>query len=376
MTSPQARQAHLPSGTPANYKPRPMPYKVIVWGTGNVGRLALRTVIANPALELAGVIVSNPAKVGRDAGELCGRPPQGVKATDDVDAALKLGADAVAYCASGDFRPGEALDDVERCLRAGINLVSTSIYPLYDPRSAPDDFRERFESACRAGRSSCFVTGIDPGFISDLLPLLLSGLCQEIREIRAVELFNYEFYDQPDAVRQLVGFGMPLERTPPMVAPGIPSMVWGGQIRLLARGLGVEIEEIREVVERLPLERDVANRLGLFERGTQGALRFEVQGWIGGAPKIVVEHVTRICEDIAPHWPRPDGGGSHGIRITGQPNLDLVIRAEDENGDRAGGGNATAAARIVNSIPFVCEAEPGLLDALDVPFQVGRGLLR
>jgi hypothetical protein len=353
-----------------------MANRVIVWGTGNVGRAALRAVLSNPALELAAVVVSNPEKVGRDAGDLCGRPPAGVRATDDSAAALAAGADAVAYCASGDFRPDDALADVERCLRAGCNVVSTSIYPLYDPTSAPEDLRRRIEDACRAGGASCFVSGIDPGFINDVVPLLLSGLCQEIEEIRAVEIFNYEHYDQPQAVRNLVGFGMPMDDTPPMVVPGVPTMVWGGQVRLMARGLGVEVDEIREIVERRPLEREVSNRLGVFERGTQGALRFEVQGRIAGRPRIVVEHFTRICEDIAPDWPRAEGGGAHGVHILGSPSIRLRIEAEDEHGDRAGGGNATAAARIVNAIPHVCKAPPGLLDALAVPLPVGRGLLR
>ena len=124
-----------------------MPHRVIVWGTGNVGVPALRIVLSNPALELAGVIVSNPAKVGKDAGELCGRPATGIRATNDVAAALASGADAVAYCASGDFRPTEAVDDIERCLHAGLNVVSTAVYPLYDPTSAPADLRERIGAA-------------------------------------------------------------------------------------------------------------------------------------------------------------------------------------------------------------------------------------
>ena len=161
-----------------------------------------------------------------------------------------------------------------------------------------------------------------------------------------------------------------------MVAPGVPTMVWGGQVRLIARGLGLTVDEIREVVERRPLERDVENRLGTFAAGTQGALRFEVQGWIGGRPRIVVEHFTRICDDIAPDWPNAAGGGAHGVRIVGTPSLKLTIEAEDEHGDRAGGGNATAAARIVHAIPFVCASAPGLLDALAVPLPAGRGLLR
>lgn len=353
-----------------------MTLRVVVWGTGNVGRAALRAVVANPALALAGVIVANPAKVGRDAGELCDLPPLGIAATDDIAGALASGVDAVAYCASGDFRPDAALADVERCLRAGCSVVSTALYPLYDPRSAPDDLRVRMEDACRAGRAALFVTGIDPGFINDLVPLMLTGLCEEIEEIRAFEIFNYELYDQPEAVRYLVGFGQPMDATPPMVAPGVPTMVWGGQIRLIARRLGLALDEIREIVERLPLARDVHNRLGTFDRGTQGALRFEVQGWVNGKPTIVVEHVTRICDDIAPEWPTVAGGSAHGVQFKGRPNLRLTLEAELAGGDRAHGGNATAAARIVHAIPFVCAAEPGLLDALDVPLQIVRGLVR
>ncbi len=352
-----------------------MTYRVIVWGTGNVGQPALRTVIANPALELAAVIVSNPAKVGRDAGELCGGKPVGVKATSDVATALACKADAVAYCASGDLRPDEALADIERCLRAGLNVVSPSIFPLYDPRSAPAELRERMAAACRAGNASLFCSGIDPGYIHDLIPLTLTGVCSEIDEIRAFEYFNYSTYHAPEAVRSLVGFGMPMDYTPPMVAPGVPTMVWGGMIRLLARALDAKLDEIREVVDRLPLERAVETPIGRFEAGTQGALRFEVEGMVGGRPALVVEHVTRISDECAPDWPRPTGAGAHGVRITGRPCITLTIEADFNDRDRVAGGNATAAARIVNAIPAVCEARPGLLDMLDLPPVFVRGLL-
>jgi len=342
-----------------------------------VGVPALRTVVSNPELQLAAVLVSNPAKVGRDAGDLAGLPAQGITATNDVDAVLGCGADAVAYCASGDFRPDDALADIERCLRAGLDVVSTSVYPLYDPTSAPAEIRDRMETACREGDASCFVSGIDPGFINDVIPLALSGLCEEIHEVRAYEIFNYAYYDQPDAVRNLIGFGLPMEQTPPMILPGVPTMVWGGVVRLLARGLGVELEEIREEVERRPLERTVENRLGVFEKGTQGAFRFEVRGIVGGKPRIVVDHTTRIDDAAAPDWPRPrEGSGAHGVQLTGRPNIHLEIESEAADHDRAAGGNLTAAARVVNAIPFVCDAPAGLLDALSVPLQIGRGLLR
>lgn len=353
-----------------------MSHRVIVWGTGNVGVPALRIVLSNPALELAGVIVSSPAKVGKDAGELCGRPATGVRATSDVAAALASGADAVAYCASGDFRPTEAVDDIERCLRAGLNVVSTAVYPLYDPTSAPEDLRQRITAACVAGNASIFVSGIDPGFVNDILPVLLAGLCERVDEIRAFELFNYSSYAQEEAVRNLVGMGQPMDATPPMLIPGVPTMVWGGAIRLMARGLGLEVEEIRETLEKRALPRTVETQLGRFDAGTMGAFRLEIQGIVNGRPLLVIDHVTRIVNDIAPEWPMPKGDGAHGVKLTGRPNLTVTFDPEDEDGSAAGGGNTTAAARIVNAIPFVCAATPGMLDALDVPLARGRGLVR
>jgi len=353
-----------------------MPHRVIVWGTGNVGVPALRIVLSNPALRLAGVIVSNPAKVGRDAGELCGLPATGVRASDDVAAVLAAGADAVAYCASGDFRPTEALDDIERCLRAGLNVVSTSVYPLYDPTSAPAELRARIGAACAAGGASLFVSGVDPGFVNDVVPLLLTGLCERVDEIRAFEQFNYSTYAQPDAVRHLVGMGQPMDATPPMLTPGVPTMVWGGPIRLMARALGLALEDIRETVEKRALPHTVTTQLGDFDAGTMGAFRLEIHGIVAGRPLLVVDHVTRIVNDIAPDWPRPKGDGAHGVILTGRPNLTVTFEATDDTGSSAGGGNTTAAARIVNAIPFVCQAPAGMLDALQVPLPIGRGLVR
>ena len=109
--------------------------------------------------------------------------------------------------------------------------------------------------------------------------------------------------------------------------------------------------------------------MGLFEAGTQGALRFEVQGIVDGVPRIVIEHVTRIDPDCAPDWPLPpDGGaGAHRVVIEGRPRIEVTLEATDEGGNRAAGGNATAANRLVNAIPWLTTAEPGLYDGLDVP---------
>src|SRR5262245_26725207 len=116
------------SGHRAITKVRPMVYRVVVWGTGNVGRPAIRAVAAHRDLELVGCIVANPAKVGRDAGELAFVDALGVAATADPQAALTGPVDAVVYTATGDTRPDDALADLVTCLRGGANVVSTSFY--------------------------------------------------------------------------------------------------------------------------------------------------------------------------------------------------------------------------------------------------------
>lgn len=352
--------------------------RTAVWGTGNVGRAAIRAVDAHPELELAAVIVSNPEKVDKDAGELADAGSLGVTATDDADSVLGS-VDAVVYAASGEIRPDEALADVVKAIRTGAVVVTPALYALYDPQSAPPELREPVEAAVAEGKGSLFVSGIDPGWGNDILPVLASGLASTVEQIRCQEIFDYTTYDQPDSVRFIIGMGEPMEYEPPMVAPTIPTMVWGGQVRLIARALGVELDEIRETVERRALDETVENAaMGTFEAGTQGALRFEVQGIVDGEPVIVVEHVTRIHPDCAPDWPSPpDGGdGAHRVVIEGRPRIEVTVEATDEGGNRAAGGNATAVGRIVNAIPWLRSADPGLYDALDVPLTPAVGKLK
>ncbi|KQV74530.1 dihydrodipicolinate reductase [Aeromicrobium sp. Root344] len=355
-----------------------VPIRTAVWGTGNVGRAAIRAVDAHPGLELAAVIVHDPAKVGRDAGDLSDLDRTlGVAATDDIEGTLGA-IDALVYAASGEIRPDEALADITRAIGLGIVVVTPSLYGMYDPDSAPPELRDPVHAAIAAGGGSLFVSGIDPGWGNDILPVLISGLASTIDQIRCQEIFDYTTYDQQDSVRYLIGMGQPMEEEPPMVAPTIPTMVWGGQVRLIARALGVEIDEITEHVERRELDETVENAaMGTFEKGTQGALRFEVQGIVDGEARIVVEHVTRIHPSCAPDWPSPpDGGdGVHRVVIEGRPRIEVNIEATDEGGNRAAGGNATAVGRLVNAIPWLVAAEPGLYDALQVPLTPGVGKL-
>ncbi|NLE81455.1 MAG: dihydrodipicolinate reductase [Rhodococcus sp.] len=352
--------------------------RTVVWGTGNVGRAAIRAVQAHPDLRLSAVVVHDPAKVGRDAGDLAGlEHPVGIAATDDVDAVLAAEPDALVYAVSGDVRPDDALADVVRALRAGAIVVTPALYALYDHRSAPEEVTEPVRAAIEAGGGALFVSGVDPGWGNDILPLLISGLGGTVDAIRCQEIFDYSTYDQPDSVRYLVGMGQPMDYQPPMIAPSVPTMVWGGQVRLMARALGVDLDEIRETLDRRALDSTISTAtMGEFDAGTQGAIRFEVQGIVDGEPRIAIEHVTRIHPSCAPDWPvPPDGDGAHRVIVEGRPRIEVTVEATDEGGSRSAGGNATAVGRLVNAIDWLFDSPPGVYDALDVPLRPAVGKL-
>ena len=350
-----------------------MPLRVIQWSTGNVGRFSLRAILGHPELELAGVWVHGEQKDGRDAGELCGVGRVGVAATRDADALLATPADCVVYTATADLRPQEAIADVCRILRSGKNVVTSSLVSLVHPDHLGPDVRRALDQACRHGGVSFFASGIDPGFANDVLPLTLSGLCERWTQIRIREIVNYASYDQAEVLFETMGFGKPLDHTPPLLRPATLSFAWGGTIRLLAEGLGLRLDEIRSVHESLPAPRDLATPMGPLAKGTRAALRFEVLGIVGGEPRLVCEHVTRMHDDLAPDWPRSEGG--YEILIEGVPRMVCRLDMQDERGDHALGGLILTATRLVNAIPAVCAAAPGPLSALDLPLVTGRGLL-
>ena len=351
-----------------------MAIRVIQWGTGNVGAFALRCILDHPELELAGVGVHGAAKNGVDAGELCGRAPTGVTATTDIDALLATDADCVCYTATADLRPFEAIDDLCRILAAGKNVVSSSVVPLVHPNSFFAEFRDKLAAACTQGGTSFLTSGIDPGFANDLLPLTLSGLCGHWNEIRILEIINYATYDQPQVLFETMGFAHPLDHTPLLLTPGTLEFAWGGTVHLLAQGLGVSLDRVEAVYEKRPAEKTLHVAGRTVDVGTMAALRFEVRGIVAGRPALVVEHVTRLDDALAPDWPA--GNGSYRVEIKGFPNMSCELEFEDEHGDHAVGGVILTATKLVNAIPDVCAAAPGLLTAIDLPLITGRGLYR
>ncbi len=284
-------------------------------------------------------------------------------------------ADCVSYNATADLRPGEATDDLCRILESGKNVVSTSMVPLVYPPAANADIVGRLEEACRKGGTSCYTNGIDPGFANDALPILLLSACEKVRSVRVMEIVNYATYNQPTVLFDTMGFAKPMDHTPLLLIPGVLTMAWGSTVHMLAAALGVTLDGIEEKVERRATDTAFTIPPGPVPAGTMSALRFEVQGMVKGRPAVIVEHVTRLRDEDAPDWPQPTGSGCYRILIEGSPSITCELTLEGEDGDHNTGGLVATAARVLNAIPAVCAAKPGLLSPLDLPLYSARGLL-
>jgi hypothetical protein len=341
-------------------------YRVVQWSTGEVGSIAVRVLAARPDLDLVGVWVHSPAKAGRDAGELAGLAPIGVTATSDADALLALKPDCVCYTASGESRPEECVRDIGRMLAAGINVVTTSIPGLMHPAGYNPKHVDRLEAACREGGASLYASGIEPGFAGDQLVLTLSTLSHRIRSVRTQEIFSYTDYPVAFTMFEVFGFGKPPEHRCIMEIPGIQTSSWGPPVRMVADCLGAQLDGIREVYEKRVIDRRLEVAAGVIEPGTVAAVRFETIGVVDGRDAIVIEHINRMANDVAPDWPSSPRDGTYRIVFEGDPDMTCELQMGKPETFVEHGLIGTAM-RVVNAIPYVCEAAPGLVTSATLP---------
>ena len=358
--------------------------RVVVWSTGGIGSIAVRAVASNPCTELVGVWVHSAEKVGRDAGELVGIGPVGVTATNDAQALIDLRPDCVVYAACGPERDAAAVPDHIRLLEAGINVVTTTLNRLiYPPAFEPNFWRDQLSRAAGAGRASLYASGIEPGFAADHLVLMLTTQSKSVNSIHATEIALYDDYPVADTMMEGMGFGRPLDYVPMLANPGVIAFQWGPGLRVIAHGLGWKIDEIRERFDRVATDRDLKVAFGTAKAGTCGAVRTQAVAVVGGREAITIEHVNRLAADLAPDWGEGGPLPVYRVQISGEPDIACDMTASLSDPKAAGstmtsgaGAMVSTAMRVVNAIPYVVEAKPGLLSALDLPLTLPRHALR
>lgn len=350
------------------------PLRTVVWSTGGVGSIAIDAIRGRPDLELVGVWVHSDEKIGKDAGELAGREPIGVAATNDADALVALQPDCVVYAASGPDRDAGAVPDYLRLLEAGINVVSTSSTTLvYPPAYYSPEWRDQMEQAAKAGNASFYASGIFPGFGSDQLALVLATQSKRIRCLTVTEVALNDHYPVADVMMDGMGFGRPLDFQPLLKTPGYIEMAWRAPIHLMAAGLGAEVEEVRGTLDRRVTDRDIEVAFGTIEAGTCGAVSTRAAGVVNGREAIVVQHIIRMARDVAPDWLSSEFDATYRVDIDGDPDIHCAMNVGAAEGHGAGHAAMTATAmRVVNAIPYVVAAPAGLLSSLDLPNTLPR----
>jgi hypothetical protein len=224
----------------------------------------------------------------------------------------------------------------------------------------------RIETACRTGGASLYASGIEPGFAADHLVLTLATMSDKIRSVRTQEIFGYQDYPVAFTMFEVFGFGKPLEHRCLMELPGVQTGAWGPPVQMVADKLGVQLDGIRETYEKRLTARELDVAAGTIEAGTVGAVRFETIGVVDGRDAIVIEHINRMAPDLAPEWPTAARDGTYRIVVDGVPSFTCELQL-GSGGDFSQDGMVATAMRIVNAIPFVCDAEPGIVSSTDLP---------
>jgi len=328
-----------------------------------VGIHAVPAIARHRDLELVGLWVHSPDKAGRDAGELCGVGPLGVIASTDRDEVLATQPDAVCYMAHSDVRPGQVIDDLCELLRRGVNVVNTSFVPLLYPAAAGAGITDQLNEACQAGGTSIYTSGIDPGFGNLGLTIHTLALCESVRSVRMMEIVNYATWDNHFTMFEIMGFGKSNSSQSLLLAPGSTTMAWGPVVEGVAAAIGLELDGIEEWHEVITADADITIASGVVQKGTISGMRFEIRGMVAGVATIVVEHVTRLRDADAPEWPHGEG---YRILIEGEPSAKVELSVSSQRGDHNTAGCLATAMHVINAIPTVIEAPPGVLTALDI----------
>lgn len=325
--------------------------RVVQWTTGKTGSAAVRGTVDHPVLELVGCYAWSPDKVGRDVGELCGVGPIGVTATDDIDALLALEPDCVVYTP---FRPN--FDHVVRILESGANVVTT-MYML-SGRGYGEEPTARIRDACLRGGTSLYSSGIYPGH-APMVALAVSAMSQRIDRISVLESLDIQGYTNEQMFRAQ---GFDLEPDDPQ-APLLVEASCGSfkdQIGVLARALGVRIDGIGFTAEFAVADEDTDFGFMTIGKGRIAGFKGTISGMLDGRSVIECRFVWKLGEAMTPNWPVTHG---YVIEIEGDPPVRCKIEALEGHLD----GAVTTAMPVVNAIPFVVDAPPGIVNQMDLP---------
>lgn len=344
---------------------RNRPIRVIQWTTGNVGRRALHAILGRSDMLLVGVYAHEAPKRGVDAAELAGAErPSGVLATGDVDALLALAPDACVYTPLW-----PSTDDLVRLLEAGVDVCTSSAW--ITGGTLPPHELARIEAACARGRATIYGSGAHPG-MSNAIALALSGCCERVDRVSITESADASGYASA-ATQTAMGFGRDPAEPGLAEAVGRATEVFAEAVAMTADALGATLDRIDFAVTFTAAAGDSDLGFLRIPEGTVGGVMGHHRGWVGDHLLVSAGFNWIMGAHTTPPEPLRHG---YDIRVHGRPTMRAAVtclppRDWDEE-DYMGLGMIYTAMPVVNAVPRVVSAPPGIVTAADLPPVVGR----
>jgi hypothetical protein len=322
--------------------------RAIQYGVGPIGASIARLMREKQAIQICGAIDTDPAKIGRDLGEVVGAAdaPWGVKISGNAREVLEQSADIVIHSTSSSLP--KVKDQLLACLEAEACIVSTCEELAYPYRIYPELSAE-LDAAAKDWGVALVGTGVNPGFVMDKLVVTLAGVSQRIEHAKAVRIVDASKRRLP--LQKKIGAGMTVEEFRAQVQAGeIKHVGLPESVAMMADSLNLPVEEITETIEPVVARERVQSEFLTVEAGQAAGVHQIARGTGGGKEWIYLELQMYVgAKDPA-----------DTVELKGHPNISLVIPGGTH-------GDIATAAVVVNSIPVILDAPAGLRTSCDLP---------
>lgn len=321
--------------------------RTIHYGLGPIGCAIARLVSSKPGFQIAGGVDIAPDKVGKDFGEVLGTERLNITVADELTKALAAGgADIVVHSTSSQLR--QNYQQIAAALGAGLSVVSTCEELSY-PQAQHADLATELDQLAKEQGVALLGTGINPGFAMDTLILALTAPCQEVKRIQVTRVSDAAQRRLP--LQQKIGAGLAPEEFNKLVAEGkVRHVGLLESAMMIAAALGWQLESAREVIEPVIADQEVRSQYLVVKPGEVAGVRQILRGVRDGQEVLTLE----LQMYLGAREPRD------AVLIEGTPSVDMVVR---------GGflGDLATAGIVVNAIPRVLAAPPGLWTMKDIP---------
>lgn len=327
--------------------------RVVVLGTGQMGSGIARLLLAKSGLELVGVYARRKQRRGLDLGPLIGLNKEiGISVSNDLETILEQTQPHIAIQATCS-RVADAEGEITTLIRNGVHVISIAEEMAF-PAACSPAFSEQINQLANANRVAVLGTGINPGFMLDLLIITLSGVCADIQSITAKRVNDLSPYGRSVIMSQGIGLNPEAFQTGLENKTIVGHIGFTESIHMIASALGWEIERVEEKREAIVSQVRRQTPFVTIEPGQVAGCYHTAVAYLDGKPVITLIHPQQIC----PSLEGVETGDA--IEIKGTPNISLSGTPEIP------GGQATCSL-AVNMIPRVLTASPGLHTMAELP---------